>query len=79
MVFELPPYCRDVGDLPGHPVCERFSMDSKSGKGDWRALCEAASCEENSERLMELVSQLLSTLDESIQGESLTYHGIRHT
>jgi hypothetical protein len=54
-------------------------MDSKSGKGDWRALCEAVSCEQNSARLMELVNQLLSTLDESMPSKSLAYHGVRHT
>ena len=53
-------------------------MDSKSGKGDWRSLCEAVSCEQNSERLMELVNQLLSTLDESMPSKNLAYQDVRH-
>ena len=67
------------GDSPAIPICdERFNMDSKSGKGDWRSLCEAVSCEQNSERLMELVNQLLSTLDESMPSKNLAYQDVRH-
>jgi hypothetical protein len=45
--------------------CIRRQTVATEKRRDWRALCKAASVEQNSERLMALIAELIKTLDES--------------
>jgi len=46
----------------------------KAPKRDWRELCEAASEEQNSEKLETLISELLKTLEERNVSPQSAYH-----